>query len=81
VGVVLLAKKLALAVKLVRQALKEQQTEDEFLELRGILLAPRRMSADLKRKLSSWESVIFSRVMVSFCAMVVDPWPFSVPDQ
>jgi hypothetical protein len=80
VGVVLPAKKLALAVKLVRQALKEQQTEDEFLELRHPSCTTKNGSG-LEKEASSWENVIFSRVMVSFCAMVVDPWPFSVPDQ
>ena len=44
VGEVLLAEMLALAVKLVRQTLDEEQAKDKFLELRGIHLAAKNVS-------------------------------------
>ncbi len=39
-GKIFLAQLLALEVELVREALEEQHTKDEFFELRGVHLAP-----------------------------------------
>ena len=63
VGEVLLAELLALAVELVGEALEKSRPKMNSLNSEASIL-PRRMSAALKRKHSSWERVIFSRFMM-----------------
>ena len=57
---IFLAELLALAVKLVGEALEEEHAEDEFLELRGVHLAPQDIGGFEKEGFELGEGDFFS---------------------